>query len=78
MTGPPTFTERDFHKASASNPYGDCIWVARRDGWVEIRDGKTTVGGHDDHRLVFAAGEFDRFLAAIHVGEIGEPVPSGR
>lgn len=70
MTSIPTFAQHDFQKASASKPEGECVQVARRDSWVEIRDDKTTFGAPNDHRLIFTAGQFDRFLAAIRAGEL--------
>ncbi|MGP4015053.1 hypothetical protein [Saccharopolyspora sp. 5N708] len=38
----PAFAEHDFRKASASDPSKECVRVARRDGWVELRDDKTS------------------------------------
>lgn len=61
----PAFAERDFRKASASNPDRQCVRVARQDEWVELRDDKTTFGAYDDLRLVFTAEEFDTFLAVV-------------
>lgn len=58
-TTPPTFAEAEFRKASKSNPNRECVRVARRDGWVELRDDKTEFGSAEDHRLVFTAAEFD-------------------
>jgi hypothetical protein len=60
-----TFLETDFRKASMSNPNKDCVRVARRGGWVELRDDKTVFGAPEDHRLVFSAEEFDAFLVGI-------------
>lgn len=64
----PSFGEHEFRKASASDPHKECVQVARRDGWVEIRDDKTTFGAADDHRLVFIDQEFDHFLAGVRSG----------
>ncbi|WP_190812374.1 DUF397 domain-containing protein [Saccharopolyspora pogona] len=64
----PQFAERDFRKATRSEPDKQCVRVARRDGWVELRDDKAVFGAPDDHRLVFTAEEFDAFLAPIHRG----------
>jgi Domain of unknown function (DUF397) len=66
----PTFAECEFRKASASQPGKECVQVARRDGWVEIRDDKTAFGAPDDHRLAFTAQQFDHFLTAIRAGEL--------
>ena len=65
---PPTFAECDFRKASASNPDRECVRVARRDGWVEVRDDKTVFGGPDDVRLVFTEAQFDDFLHGVRSG----------
>ena len=68
----PQFTERDFRKATRSEPDESCVRVDRRDEWVEMRDDKTAFGATDDHRLVFSAEEFDAFLAAVRTaGEAG-------
>lgn len=66
---PPTFAEHEFRKARASQPDKECVQVARRDGWVEVRDDKTAFGAPDDHRLVFTAEQFDAFLAAVRAGD---------
>lgn len=65
----PTFAEADFRKATRSNPDTSCVRVARRDGWVELRDDKTTFGAADDHRLIFTAEEFDTYLAGEREGQ---------
>lgn len=61
----PTFGEHEFRKATMSDPDKECVRVARRAGWVEIRDDKKTFGAPDDHRLVFTAEQFDGFLAGV-------------
>ncbi|GAA2801956.1 DUF397 domain-containing protein [Saccharopolyspora taberi] len=68
-TTPPPFAEHDFRKATRSEPEKSCVRVARRGGWVEMRDDKTTFGAADDHRLVFTAEQFDAFLSATRLGE---------
>jgi imidazolonepropionase-like amidohydrolase len=65
---PPGFAEGEFRKARASQPNKSCVQVARRDGWVEIRDDKTTFGAVNDHRIVFNADEFDHFLTSVRAG----------
>jgi hypothetical protein len=62
------FTEEDFRKATASNPDMNCVRVARRGNWVELRDDKTTFGAPDDHRIALTGAEFDRFQAGIRSG----------
>jgi hypothetical protein len=57
----PRFAEQDFRKATASNPNMECVRVARRDGWAEIRDDKVPFGSPEDHRITVTAEEFDTF-----------------
>lgn len=68
----PAFAEHDFRKASASHPRRECVCVARRHGWVEIRDDKTVFGSPDDQRLVFTAAQFDAFQAGVRSGETSD------
>lgn len=65
----PLFAEHEFRKARRSEPNKECVRVARRHGWVEIRDDKTTFGHPDDLRLVFTAAEFDAYLAGERDGQ---------
>ena len=67
-TAPPLFAEAEFRKAVRSEPDKNCVMVARRGGWVELRDSKTTFGAAGDHRLVFTAEEFDAYLAGARAG----------
>lgn len=69
---PPVFAEGEFRKAHASQPNKECVQVARREGWVEIRDDKKTFGAADDHRLVFTSTQFDAFLSSVRSGEAGD------
>jgi uncharacterized protein DUF397 len=69
ITVSPTFKEHEFRKAQASDPHRDCVQVARRDGWVEIRDDKKVFEAPDDHRLVFTAEQFDEFLTSVRSGD---------
>lgn len=64
----PEFTERDFRKATRSEPTKSCVRVARRGGWVELRDDKVPFGSPEDHRLVFTAEEFDAYLTGEREG----------
>ncbi|MET8763083.1 DUF397 domain-containing protein [Lentzea sp. NPDC004782] len=66
----PVFEEADFRKSSRSNPDKDCVHVARRDGWVAVRDTKKVFGAPDDHRMWFTADQFDAFLAGLGRGEL--------
>ncbi|WP_372663495.1 DUF397 domain-containing protein [Amycolatopsis kentuckyensis] len=61
----PSFREQDFRKAFASQPDKDCVRVARKGSYVELRDDKTEFGSPEDIRLVFTDAEFDEALAAL-------------
>jgi len=65
-TAPPMFTAQEFRKSSRSDPAKNCVRVARRDGWAELRDDKTVFGSPADHRLVLTAAQFDAFVRAIN------------
>lgn len=69
---PPAFVEHDFRKASASQPNKECVRVARREGWVELRDDKATFGAADDLRLVLTEPQFDTFLADVRSGQTAD------
>lgn len=59
----PMFVEPTFRKASYSDPDRDCVHVARRGGWVAMRDSKTTFDGREDCWLVLPVERSDMFLA---------------
>lgn len=59
----PTFAEQEFRKATHSEPNRTCVQVARRGGWVELRDDKTEFGSLEDQRLVLTDEEFEEFLS---------------
>lgn len=61
----PRFDEGDFRKSSFSNPNQDCVTVAHRDNWVELRDSKTTFGTTSDQRIVLSDDAFHAFLGTI-------------
>jgi hypothetical protein len=63
----PTFDEHEFRKAKISDPDRNCVRVARRDGWVELRDDKTAFGAPGDHRLRFTDEQFDAYQAGVRV-----------
>jgi hypothetical protein len=67
------FAEEDFRKATASNPDMNCVRVARRADWVELRDDKTAFGAPGDHRIVLTSAEFDRFQAGVRSGRTDGP-----
>lgn len=61
----PQLDEDDFRKSSFSNPNQDCVNLAYRDSWVELRDSKTAFGTADDQRITLADDAFRTFLAVI-------------
>jgi hypothetical protein len=66
MTSPrPSFREADFRKSSYSDPQQDCVHVAQRAGWVEMRDTKTEFDSPADGRLALTAEQFAGFLSSI-------------
>jgi hypothetical protein len=69
----PAFERSQFRKSSSSgqNPNA-CVEVARRQGWVAVRDSKQAWGSPDDHRLAFTVAEFDDWVAKLHA-ESAEP-----
>jgi len=70
----PVFERSQFRKATRSgqNPQA-CVEVARRSGWVAIRDSKQQWNSEDDHRLVFTAEQFDTWLAALPIETTDAP-----
>ncbi|WP_234995461.1 DUF397 domain-containing protein [Streptoalloteichus hindustanus] len=69
----PTFSQPEFRKAGRSQPTKECVHVARRDGWVGVRDSKKAFGTSGDHHLVFTAGQFDDFLGRVLGGDLPSP-----
>ncbi|TDV44181.1 DUF397 domain-containing protein [Actinophytocola oryzae] len=61
----PRFAEYDFRKSSFSNPNQDCVGIAQRSGWVELRDSKTEFGTPSDQRIVLTGDVFRSFLTVI-------------
>ena len=67
---PPVFAAGEFRKATRSQPNQSCVMIARRDGWVEIRDDKLehTVY-YDTVALRLPDAEFDAYQAAVRDGD---------
>lgn len=61
----PRFDEDDFRKSSFSNPNQDCVNLAYRDCWVELRDSKTAFGTSADQRIMLTDSAFLAFLATV-------------
>ncbi|WXK00933.1 DUF397 domain-containing protein [Saccharopolyspora sp. ID03-671] len=51
-------------------PDKECVRVARRDGWVELRDDKKPFGATDDLRIRFTEEQFDAFLVGVRSGDV--------
>jgi hypothetical protein len=65
-TSPPRFADHEFRKAARSEPKKNCVRVARRDGWVEMRDDKLLgTPAYEVRALRFTEEEFDAYLASI-------------
>lgn len=65
----PSFTEHEFRKATRSDPDKECVRVARRNRWVELRDDKKRFGTPEDRRLAFTDEEFDAYLTGARAGK---------
>jgi len=61
----PNFRRAEFRKSSFSDPQQDCVEVAQRAGWVQVRDSKTAFGGPRDGRLGFSGARFREFLVTV-------------
>ncbi|MCO1575849.1 DUF397 domain-containing protein [Crossiella sp. SN42] len=68
--GPAAFAEDEFVKAIRSEPEKNCVQVARRDGWVEVRNSRMKWRAADDHRLRFTASQFDAYLNGVRCGQV--------
>ncbi|GAB3885301.1 DUF397 domain-containing protein [Kibdelosporangium lantanae] len=60
----PVFPESAFRKSTFSDPDRDCVHVARRDGWVAVRDSKTRFSAGTT--LVFPAERFSVLLTTLN------------
>lgn len=65
---PPTFAESEFRKASTSHPDRECVRVAWRDGWAELRDDKTPFGAANDHRITLTSEQFETIQTDLRTG----------
>lgn len=61
----PRFSQDDFRTSSFSNPNQDCVSLACRGSWVEVRDSKTAFGAMTDQRLTLTDTAFHTLLAMI-------------
>jgi hypothetical protein len=61
----PNFRRAEFRKSSVSDPNQECVEVAQRAGWVQVRDSKTAFGGPQDGRLGFSGPRFREFLGTV-------------
>ncbi|QWF78680.1 DUF397 domain-containing protein [Amycolatopsis sp. CA-230715] len=68
-TSPPRFADHEFRKAARSEPKQNCVRVARRDGWVEVRDDK--LQGRPEYAtraLRLTEADFDDYQMAVREG----------
>ncbi|SRR6266568_4459004 len=66
---PPVFSAAEFRKATLSEPSANCVEIARRDGWVEVRDDK--LKGTPYYNVVvlrLPEIKFDVYQAAVRNG----------
>ncbi|GAA1961732.1 DUF397 domain-containing protein [Amycolatopsis minnesotensis] len=68
-TSPPRFADHEFRKATRSEPKKECVRVARRDGWVEVRDDKLQGSpAYATRALQLTAADFDAYQRAVREG----------
>lgn len=66
MTQTPTFGADEFRKATRSQANQECVSVARRDGWVELRDDKLVdTPYYATVALRLREDRFDAYLDAV-------------
>jgi len=68
MTGAAA-TDGEWRKSTASQPYGNCVEVAGRDGAVRVRNSRDRSGTV----LRFTRDEWSAFLAGARGGEFDLP-----
>lgn len=62
----PDFGSATWRKSSYSQGQNNCVEIARKDGWVGIRDSKL---GNESPVLVFTEAEWTAFQAAVRDDE---------
>lgn len=70
MAQTPTFGADEFRKATQSLANQECVSIARRDGWVEMRDDKL-IGTpyYSTLALRFREDRFDAYLDAVRAAD---------
>jgi len=76
MTLPPTFTVREFRKATRSSPNQNCVRIARKQGWTAVWDDKrgtavtTPATALPDTELILLTdAQFDNYQTAVRAGD---------
>jgi len=75
MTLPPTFTVREFRKATRSSPNQNCVRIARKQGWTAVWDDKRgtpattpTTTLPDTELILLTDAQFDDYQTAVRSG----------
>lgn len=76
MTLPPTFTVREFRKATRSSPNQNCVRVARKQGWTAVWDDKRGTPATtpetplpDTELILLTDNQFDDYQVAVRAGD---------
>jgi hypothetical protein len=79
MTLLPTFTVREFRKATRSSPNQNCVRIARKQGWTAVWDDKRSTAATtpattlpDTELLLLTDAEFDSYQTAVRDGDAGD------
>jgi hypothetical protein len=78
MTLLPTFTVREFRKATRSSPNQNCVRIARKQGWTAVWDDKRSTAATtpvttlpDTELILLTDAEFDSYQTAVRDGDAG-------
>src|SRR2546423_1775543 len=84
MTLPPTFTVREFRKATRSSPNQNCVRIARKQGWTAVWDDKRGTPATapetplpDTELILLTDAQFDDYQVAGRSHD-GDPYPLTR
>lgn len=79
MTLLPTFTVREFRKATRSSPNQNCVRIARKQGWTAVWDDKRSTAATtpattlpDTELIMLTDAEFDSYQTAVRDSDAGE------
>ena len=82
MTLPPSFTVREFRKATRSSPNQNCVRIARKQGWTAVWDDKRGTAATtpettlpDTELILLSDAQFDDYQTAVRTGDAdGSPL----